>query len=80
MIALAGGEPRRAARLLGAATATRDDAGMQLSPAERATHDRAVADAAAGLGDAAFASAWAKGCGMSLQVATAYALETVGPP
>ena len=79
MLALAGGEPQRASRLFGAAAAARDDTGMQLSPTERATHDRAVADTAAAIGEAAFASAWAEGRAMSLQEAIAYALETVGP-
>jgi non-specific serine/threonine protein kinase len=44
-------------------------------PTVRAVHDGTVAAARSGLGDDAFAAAWADGQGLSLEQAVAYALE-----
>jgi predicted ATPase/DNA-binding SARP family transcriptional activator len=51
----------RAARLLGAAQATREAIGTVLAPCERAQHDRSANAAKAVLGDAAFETAWERG-------------------
>jgi predicted ATPase/DNA-binding XRE family transcriptional regulator len=60
-VALARGEAARAARLLGAAAALRAAAGVAVFPADRATHEDAVAAARYALGEAAFGAAWAAG-------------------
>jgi hypothetical protein len=58
-------EPERAAQLLGAAAALRDELEIGLSDAfEEQIHERAVADAQAALGEEAFAAAWARGHAM----------------
>ena len=54
-------QPERAARLYGAAAALRDAAGSPLPPDQRADHERGVAAARAGLGEAAFAAGWDAG-------------------
>jgi predicted ATPase/class 3 adenylate cyclase len=50
-----------AARLLGAAAVWREAIGAPLSPRERASYDRDMSAVRAGLGEAAFATAWATG-------------------
>ena len=50
-----------AAQLLGAAAALREANGAPLSPRERVWYDRDMATVRAGLGEAAFAAAWARG-------------------
>ena len=73
-----GGEAERCVLLLGAAEALLEEVGAavynfyQLDPSLR---ERAVAEARAALGDAAFEEAWARGRGMSFGQAVAYALE-----
>ena len=68
----------RAARLLGAASASRDSTGNPMAPAYRATNQRAIAETHAGMGDTAFVSAWAEGRTMSLEQAIAEALSLAG--
>jgi predicted ATPase/DNA-binding SARP family transcriptional activator/Tfp pilus assembly protein PilF len=74
-VAQAQGQSRRAARLFGAAEALRD-----ASPAPRpawvqAEHERRVAVVRAGLGEEAFAAAWAVGRAMTLAEAVSDAAE-----
>ena len=52
---------RRAAWLIGAAAALREDRGWPLPPAKRAKNDRTVAAAREALGEEAYAAAWARG-------------------
>jgi len=57
-VLVARGKADRAARLLGADSSLRSDIGIGLTDAlEEGTHDRAIADAKAALGDEEFASA-----------------------
>lgn len=74
-LALAEGEMVRATRLLGAAERLGESIGTVLIPAEQAEHERSVAIARAGLGESAFAAAWAAGQAMTLDEAIACALE-----
>ena len=53
-----------AARLLGAAETLREATGAPLSPRERVRYDRDMSAVRAGLGEAAFAAAWAMGKAM----------------
>ena len=65
-VLVAQGEADRAARLLGAAASLRENVEIGLADdLEERTHNRAVADAKTALGDEAFASAWARGYGMT---------------
>ncbi|MDQ5830451.1 MAG: tetratricopeptide repeat protein, partial [Actinomycetota bacterium] len=68
------GRPERAARLLGASAALRDEMGAPLAPTSRADHDHAANAARAALGEDAFAAAWAVGHAMSLEEAITDAL------
>jgi hypothetical protein len=70
------GRPERAARLLGASAALRDDMGAPLAPTSRADHDHAANAARAALGEDAFAAAWAVGHAMSLEEAITDALDS----
>ena len=74
------GQAGRAARLYGAAAALREAIGVPLPPADRAVHDRGLAAARAGLGEAAFAIAWAAGQALPLEQAVADALEPADAP
>jgi tetratricopeptide (TPR) repeat protein len=65
----------RAARLFGTAEALREAMGAALAPVDRAEHDRSVVAARTGLGEEAFAAAWAEGRALSLEDAIKYALE-----
>jgi predicted ATPase/DNA-binding XRE family transcriptional regulator len=69
------GQPERAARLLGASAAMREQIGAPLSPIAHADHDHAEEAARAALGEEAFATAWAVGHAMPLEEATADALD-----
>jgi tetratricopeptide (TPR) repeat protein len=69
------GRPERAARLLGASAALRDEMGAPLAPTSRADHDHATNAARAALGQDAFAAAWAVGHAMSLEEAITDALD-----
>ena len=53
--------PERAAWLLGASTALRDEMGTPLTPISRADHDQASEAALEALGEAAFETAWTTG-------------------
>jgi tetratricopeptide (TPR) repeat protein len=74
-VAVAHGQPQRAAQLGGAAEALREIIGVHLHPPERASHDQAVQTMLAALGEDAFAAAWAAGRALSLEAAIALALE-----
>ena len=63
-VAVAQRQLERAARLLGAAETLREATGAPLSPRERVRYDRDVSTVRAGLGEAAFAAAWATGKAM----------------
>ena len=60
-VAAAQGRPERAARLLGASAALREEMGTPLSPIVRADHDHASNAAREALGGEAFEAAWAVG-------------------
>ncbi len=60
------GQPEQVARLLGAATALREQVGAPRSPAETITDEQAIAAARAALGEETFARAWEQGCRMPL--------------
>jgi tetratricopeptide (TPR) repeat protein len=77
-VAVAQGQPERAARLFGAAEGLREALGAPLPPVDRAEHDRSVAAVRTALGEEAFTAAWAEGRAMSLDEAVAYALKTEG--
>jgi tetratricopeptide (TPR) repeat protein len=57
-------EWERAARLLGAAEALREQIGAPIPPVERTAHDRATALTLERLGEEAFLAAWAEGRAM----------------
>ena len=69
------GEHARAARLWGAEESLREAIGVGVRALYRAEYDCGVAAARAGLGEEAFAAAWAEGRAMTLEEAVAYALE-----
>lgn len=71
---------RRAARLFGAGEALREEIGASILPYHRPDYDHAVTVARAGMGEEAFAAAWAEGKAMTLDEAVAYALETPTTP
>jgi predicted ATPase/DNA-binding XRE family transcriptional regulator len=70
-VAVARGEPKQAARLLGTSAALRDEMGVPLTLVERTDHDYAVNRACTDLGVKAFEVAWAEGYAMSLEEAVA---------
>jgi tetratricopeptide (TPR) repeat protein len=72
------GQLECAARIFGSAEMLRETIGRPMSPGERAEHDRWVAATRAGLGDAAFRSAWQEGKEMPSGEAVASAVST-GP-
>ena len=74
-VAVALPDPRRAARLWGAAEALRAALGVTLWPADRAEHERNVAAARARLDASALAAAWAEGGAMPLQQVVPYAIR-----
>ena len=61
----------RGAQLLGAAASLRQELGVGVDDEE--LHDRAVEDAKAALGEEAFAAAWARGEGMTVEEAASFA-------
>ncbi len=75
-VAAGHGHHERAARLLGAAEVLRKALGRDRSTFEQAAHDQRMASSRAGLGDAAFAAAWAEGRAMTLEQAVEYALAS----
>jgi hypothetical protein len=72
------GQPERAARLLGASAALREEIGAPLSPIARVDHDHASNAARAALGEDAFATALAAGHATPLEEAIADALGDDG--
>ena len=72
VVACAAGRYEQAARLFGAAEASREFLERYLT--ERAHHDRGVAEAKAQLGESTFAECWAEGRAMTLAQALEYAL------
>jgi tetratricopeptide (TPR) repeat protein len=68
------GQGERAARLFGAAEALRAALEVQLSFGEREEYERDVALARAGLGEDAFAAAWAAGRSLTIEQAVAEAM------
>ncbi len=78
-LAIAWGQPERAARLFGAAAALREASGLPIDPACRAAHGRDVAAARAALGEDAFAAGWAAGAALPLSVAVAEATAIAAP-
>jgi tetratricopeptide (TPR) repeat protein len=75
LVAAMQGRPERAARLLGASSALRDEMGTPLPPIARADHDHASNAAHETLGEEAFEAAWAAGRAMSFEEGIAYALD-----
>jgi len=69
------GQGDAAARLLGAAEALRESLGVDLAPAERETHDETTAAVRQAVGEERFSDAWRQGRELSLDEATAYALQ-----
>lgn len=68
-------DPKRAARLFGAAAGQRDEHGSLFIPVIPAQYDWALATMHAKLDDATFAVEWTEGRAMTLEQAIAYALE-----
>lgn len=76
-VALAGGDPERGARLLGAAKALRDATGAVALPTSDALSAEIVRAVQAALDEDGFGRAFADGESLSESVAIAYATETV---
>jgi tetratricopeptide (TPR) repeat protein len=69
------GRPERAARLLGASAALRDEMGTPLTPIARADHDQASEAAHEALGEAAFEAAWNAGHAMPFEQSIAAGMD-----
>jgi hypothetical protein len=65
----------RAARLLGAAEALRDNTHLPMTPHERPEYDQHLTSVREHLGEAAFAAAWAEGRTLTMEQAIEFALE-----
>ena len=74
-IALASGDARGAATLLGVFAGLVERIGAILSPAEKEEFDTTIAQAREALGNDAFDPAWAEGCSLSLDQAVDLALS-----
>jgi len=75
------GNPRRAARLWGAASRVRAEVGLPLSPKDRITFDLRVAEARSALGDdGVFDRAWREGYALSLEQAVQIASNATECP
>ena len=79
-VAAAEGRPSQAARLLGAANRLRDSIRSPVPPPRIERIERTLALIHAGLGDDAFASAWADGTALTSDAAIAAALEPGAAP
>ena len=79
-VAAAEGRPSHAARLLGAANRLRDSIRAPVPPPRIERIERTLALIHAGLGDDAFASAWADGAALTSDAAIAAALEPNAAP
>ncbi len=73
-VAAGSAQSRRAAVLFGAAEAMREATGASIPVYFRSEHDRQVAAASAGLGEAAFKTAWAEGRALPAAPAVEFAL------
>jgi predicted ATPase/class 3 adenylate cyclase len=73
-MARAEGQPDRAARLLGAAEAIRDEIQVDMTPWEREEYEREVAALREVLPDETFAAEWAAGRGLTLDEAVDFAV------
>jgi predicted ATPase/DNA-binding SARP family transcriptional activator len=69
------GEPRRAARLLGAGEALRESLGIALEPYDAGVHDRLVTAVGEAVGEATLTAAWAEGRSLELDDAIEFALR-----
>jgi predicted ATPase/class 3 adenylate cyclase len=78
-VAIAKGDPARAARLFGAADAIREVAESAMVAHERAEYDAAVSQLRETLDEAAFDSAWAEGRRLTTDEAVALALAPRAP-
>jgi hypothetical protein len=67
--------PERAAWLLGASAALRDETGLPLTPIARADHDHASEVAREALGEVAFEKAWTAGNETPFEASIIAALE-----
>jgi len=76
-IAVAQGQPGRAARLVGAADTLRAASGAPLPPPDQAGYDRLVTAVRAALSEESFAAAGAAGAALSLEQAITLALEEI---
>jgi hypothetical protein len=74
MAGAARGDPELRTRLLGAASAASESAGIAIEPYGLAVQERAMAEARADLGEEAFAKAWEQGAQMELDEAVSLAL------
>jgi hypothetical protein len=79
-IALAGGEARDAATLLGVFVGFVERIGAILTPGEKEELDAAIAQAREALGNDAFDAAWAEGGGLSLDQAVELSLTVTASP
>ena len=68
-------QPEKATRLFGAAETLLPSIRLEMSVAERAEYDQAIAAARAALGEEAFTAAWEEGAKMTLEQAVKYALQ-----
>ena len=73
------GQPRRAARLYGAAEALREALGVPIAPLYRAEYEREVGVVREALGVETLAAEWTAGRGLPLAEAVAEALAVTGP-
>ena len=73
-VAAAQGRPERAARLLGASAALREEMGATLTPIVREDHDHASNEARSALGEEAFEAAYSAGRAMPFEEYIPYAL------
>lgn len=69
------GDPKRAARLIGAADAWLELMGVGLQPGNRPEHERSLVIIRSQLDDVTFKACWHEGRGMSLEAMVAAALE-----
>ena len=80
-VAIAWGQPERAARLLGAAMSMREADGLPVEPAFLATHDRDVAAVHAALGELRLAACLAEGAALPVaMVENDFTTVAVPPP
>jgi tetratricopeptide (TPR) repeat protein len=74
-LAIGSGDARRAARLLGAASALREAIDFPLTPQDRTVHEPRISAAQAALGEVAFDAAWTEGRMMTPEQAIDDALD-----